>query len=164
MSDLSEAISRFGTNSIQHPASSALNGLGESRYDMPALPSILVYGTDAVLLDTRRWVLEKAGYRVLTAQTLLEAERIAAVEPISIFLLCHSLPTEDCQKAVAAANTIRPEMKLLLMTANTPPCSQGHDEQVLSAFDGPQALIAAVQELLPESPTYSSRASLASHQ
>lgn len=131
---------------------------------MPALPSILVYGRDPRLLDTRRWVLEKAGYRVLTVQTLSEAERMAAVEPISLFLLCHTLPIEDCQKALAAANTIRPEMKLLLMTANTPLCSQGPDERVLSAFDGPKALIGAVQELLPKSPTYSSDASLASHQ
>ena len=116
---------------------------------MTALPSILIYGRDPSLLDTRRWVLEKAGYRVFSAQTLAEAERLAATEPISLFVLCHSLTPQDCQDALAAAGKIQPKMRRLLITANTPVCNQGHEDRLLSAFDGPQALIAAVHDLLP---------------
>ena len=117
---------------------------------MPTQPSILVYGRDPSLLDTRRWVLEKAGYRVLSAQTLAEAERIASTEPISLLVLCHSLTTQDCQDALAAANMLQPEMRRLLISANTPVCSHEHKDFVLRAFDGPSALIAAVQELSPQ--------------
>lgn len=135
-------------NLYQNHSSAALK---EGSYDMPALPSILVYGRDASLLDTRSWVLERAGYRVLTALSLVEAERIAAVEPISLFLLCHSLSVEDCENALTAASTIQPEMKRLLMTANTPLPSLDPNDRVISAFDGPKKLVAAVHGLVPKS-------------
>ena len=118
---------------------------------MPALPSILVYGRDHRLLETRGWILERAGYRVLTALTLAEVERIAASESIGLLLLCHSLSVEDCEKALIAVSTIHPEVKRLLMTANTPLCPVGQNDWVLSAFDGPQALAAAVHDLVPRS-------------
>ncbi|MGI4828914.1 MAG: hypothetical protein ACRYFU_12100, partial [Janthinobacterium lividum] len=87
---------------------------------MSAPTSILVYGRDPSLLDTRRWVLERAGYRVLTAQTLAEARHLAATEPVSVLLLCHGLSAQDCEDALAVADIIRPEMRRLLITANTP--------------------------------------------
>ncbi len=118
---------------------------------MPTLPLILVYGRDPILLDARRWVLERAGHRVLTAQTLMEAECIASTEPISLLVLCHSLTVRDCQDALTAVGKVRPELRRLLITANTPVCDHGHHDRVLSAFDGPKALVAAVQELSPQS-------------
>ena len=118
---------------------------------MPALPTILVYGRDHRLLETRGWVLEQAGYRVLTALTLAEVERIAASESIDLLLLCHSLSVEDSEKALIAVSATHPEMKRLLMTANTPLCPIGENDRVLSAFDGPKALAAAVYELVPTS-------------
>ena len=117
---------------------------------MSAPTSILVYGRDPSLLDTRRWVLERAGYRVLTAQALAEAKHLAATEPVKVLLLCHSLSAQDSENALAAADTIRPEMRRLLITANTHVCTARHEDHILSAFDGPQALIAAVQELSPQ--------------
>ena len=119
-------------------------------HDMSAPTSILVYGRDPSLLDTRRWVLERAGYRVLTAQALAEAKHFAATEPVSVLLLCHSLSAQDSENALEAADTIRPEMRRLLITANTHVCTARHEDHILSAFDGPQALIAAVQELSPQ--------------
>ena len=116
---------------------------------MPAVPSILVYGRDHRLLETRGWVLEQAGYRVLTALTLAEAERIAEIETVGLLLLCHSLSVEDYEKALTAVSTIHPDIKRLLMTANTPLCPLSPDDRVLSAFDGPRALVAAVHELVP---------------
>ena len=112
--------------------------------------SILVYGRDPSLLDTRRWVLERAGYRVLTAQTLEEARHLAATDPISVLLLCHSLSAQDYENALAVADSIRPEMRRLLITANTHLCTGRSEDHILSAFDGPRALIAAVQELSPQ--------------
>ncbi len=136
----------IATNLCQNNSSVALKG---ESYVMPALPSILVYGRDHRLLETRSWVLEQAGYRVLTALTLTEAERIAEIESVGLLLLCHSLSVEDYVNALTAVSTIHPEMKRLLMTANTPLCPLGPDDRVLSAFDGPGALVAAVQELVP---------------
>jgi DNA-binding NtrC family response regulator len=119
-------------------------------HDMMALPSILIYGRDPSLLDTRRWVLERAGYRVLTAQNLAETEHSVATEPISLFLLCHSLSPQDCEVAFARADKIQPEMKRLLITANTPVCAHRDQDRLLSAFDGPKALVATVHEMAPQ--------------
>ncbi|MGI4826896.1 MAG: hypothetical protein ACRYFU_01695 [Janthinobacterium lividum] len=117
---------------------------------MSAPTSVLVYGRDSSLLDTRRWVLERAGYRVLTVQTLAEAKHLAATEPVSILLLCHSLSVQDCEDALAVADSIRPEIRRLLITANTYLCTVRDEDFILSAFDGPRALIAAFQELTPQ--------------
>ena len=118
---------------------------------MYAQLSILIYGRDHGLMDTRRWVLELAGYRVFTAQSLVEAGKIATLEPISLLLLCHTLSVEDCQMALELADSVRPGMKRLLMTASKPRGLQESHDRILSAFDGPRALIAAVRELLASS-------------
>ena len=124
--------------------------LERKTHTMPMEPSILVYGRDPRLLETRRWVLEKAGYRVFIAQTLTGAEDIATTEPISLLVLCHSLTVVDCQNALAAFDKVKPDMKRLLITANTPLCAHGPQDRVLSAFDGPTGLLAAVSEMAPQ--------------
>ncbi len=120
---------------------------------MTPKPVILVFGRDADLLQTRRWVLEQAGYQVLTAHTLAQAENTLAVQSIDLFLLCHSTSMEDCKQLLTAANTTRPEIKLLLMAADMPLCSLSRNERVISAFQGPQALIDAVHQLCAHNPT-----------
>ena len=117
---------------------------------MPTQPSILIYGRDPNLLETRRWVLENAGYRVFIAHSLMEAEHISTTESINLLVLCHSLTVVDCQDALAAVDKIEPDMRRLLITANTPLCPHGHQDRVLSAFDGSRGLLAAVHELAPQ--------------
>lgn len=106
--------------------------------------AILIYGRDLSLLETRGWVLERAGYASFLALKLEEVEQIAASQPIALLLLCHTLSPEDEVDAMQAVGKIRPGIRNLLVTANTFVAVSARGERTVSAFDGPRAMIAAV--------------------
>ena len=120
--------------------------------------SILVYGRDAQLLETRRWVLEHAGMKVTTTTDLGEMESILVNEAIDLFILCHTLSPEEGDLCLMKAQALRPAMKKLVLTANTPLGSLGPREVRVSAFDGPKALVSGVEDLLKGAPTERSSA------
>ena len=107
---------------------------------------ILIYGRDAHLLDTRRWLLEQAGYRVLSVSGLSEAQQ--AVDDAKVLVLCHSLSRADCQAAVEMAKAVAPQMKVLTLTAGKP----AYTEPSMSAFDGPRRLIEELGKLCARNP------------
>ena len=109
---------------------------------------MLIYGRDLSLLETRGWVLERAGYASFLALRLDELKEIAASQPIALLLLCHSLSPEDGEEAMKAAAALRPGIRNLLVTANTSVASSARGERTVSAFDGPRAMIAAVAQAL----------------
>jgi hypothetical protein len=57
--------------------------------------SILVYGNDEMLVTTRFLILEKAGYRVFTAQTFGNAMLVLMNHQIDIVVFCQSLKDEE---------------------------------------------------------------------
>ncbi len=104
---------------------------------------ILIYGRDAHLLDTRGWVLEQAGYRVMTLSGLSEAQQVAEAQEARVLVLCHSLSRADCQAAVEMAEAVAPQMKILTLAAG----SAAYTEPSMSSFDGPRRLIEEVGKL-----------------
>lgn len=58
---------------------------------MPARGRILLYGHYPTLLQTRRWILEKAGFRVWIATQFAELENILTTRPIDLLILSHTL-------------------------------------------------------------------------
>ena len=102
-------------------------------------PVILIFGRDPTLLETRGWLLKRTGALVLSATGLAEVEQIAAIRPISLLVVCHSVPPVDCQNLLLALNELQPHVKRLLMTANTALPPSGQIERTQSAFDGPEA-------------------------
>lgn len=115
-----------------------------------SMSSILVYGRDQRLLETRSWVLERAGYRVVLATDLAEAERLAKAEALEVAVLCHSLTAEESRAALTAFRRLRPEMRRLVMTVGVTAVADGQQEAVLSAYDGPRRLLEAVERLTRE--------------
>ncbi|WP_263385634.1 hypothetical protein [Granulicella arctica] len=115
--------------------------------------NVLVYGRDHRLLETRRWVLEQAGMKVITATEGSHVEQTLATQSIDIFILCHTLSPEESDAALLIASVLRPEMKNLVLTANTPLGSLGSHEQIVSAFEGPRGLLAVVERLLTADPS-----------
>ena len=111
----------------------------------PAL--ILVNGHDPELLKTRRWVLEKAGFQVLVTTSRVEAEQLSLVQPIDLFLVCHSLPTDEAKRILLAARSLHPQMKSLVLTADAPAFDDETD-RVLSAFVDARTLIEATHNAL----------------
>ncbi len=115
---------------------------------MDSPPSILIYGRDHDLLETRRLVLQKAGFQAWTVTNLADVEKITITQPSDLLILCHSLSREECQYALAMSHLRQPGMKNLVMAGTTPVCKLGQDDELVSSFDGPRALIATVNRLL----------------
>jgi len=102
-------------------------------------------------------VLEKAGYSVFTAREASDVERIVLSQKISLIVLCHTLSSEKCETALELAESRRPAIRSLVLTAGTTPCSERSHDAVLSAFDGPRKLVETVENLLQAVPVASGR-------
>jgi len=109
---------------------------------------ILIYGRDVRLLETRSWMLAKAGYRVSTALDIADAERIIRSEQISLSVFCHTLSNDQRGKALAAFKKLQPTMKSLLLTTPYLPNVEDETDEKLSTSEGPEALVAAVNRIL----------------
>ena len=110
--------------------------------------SILVYGRDWNLLQTRCWILERAGFRVTAAMDLREITRRLSAEEVDLIVLCHTLSLTEYQDALTAARFLKPRLKSLRMAPSNFACSVGPEDFTVNTFDGPGALVAAAKELL----------------
>ena len=116
---------------------------------MPA--SILIYGHDSKLLETRAWVLERAGFRVLRAASYADARHTLGREAIDLFIVCHTLLSREAEDVLADAHSDKPGVRSLLLTADTAEYTEDEANGVLSAFADPRMLIAKARELISTS-------------
>jgi CheY-like chemotaxis protein len=58
---------------------------------------VLSVSSDPVVLGTRDQLLRSAGYIVVTAISIKEAVHLFQDGDFDIIILCHSLPTNDCE-------------------------------------------------------------------
>jgi DNA-binding response OmpR family regulator len=114
---------------------------------MHPLPSILIYGRDACLLETRCWVLESAGFEVSTTLDLEEAAKRIEAARVDLFILCHTLSVEECASILATTHSLRPRMKTLMLSTYGSGC-ESKEDIVLGPFTSPQTLISTVCELM----------------
>ena len=111
--------------------------------------SILIYGHDPMLLDTRSCVLQTAGFQVFTVAELANAAKTMTHQPIDLLLLCHTLTAVERQAAISTARTAQPQIKQLVMITNAQEAGQEKIEgETLHLFAGASGLIAAVQKTL----------------
>ena len=118
------------------------------------MTSIVMYGRDARLLETRAWVLENAGHRVRTVSSLDALERMLPTEQTNLLVLCHTLSMEDCGRAIALTHPW-PRTKSLILTAGAKGCHAQIMGAALDTMDGPAQLVSTVGKLVhPESQTH----------
>jgi len=115
---------------------------------VPTRGRILLYGHYATLLQTRRWILEKTGFRVWTATQHAEVEDILNAEPIDLLIIGHTLSANECEKALAVAHELRPRMKTLVLTENSSMYFPQEQDGAESAGEGPRALIAIARKMV----------------
>lgn len=114
---------------------------------MPQCLSILMYGKDAPLLDTRKMVLESTGHRVWPASNPAAFKRIVSDQLIDLVVLCHSLSSEECNHALAVVELEAPHVGSLLLTAGPTGCVGNGSSEVLDTMDGPRQLISTVNRI-----------------
>ncbi len=116
---------------------------------MSAPAAILMYGRDPQLIDTRRMVLERSGYKVLTTMNLAEIDRITAQSSLDLLILCYTLSMAECDRALASAHSQRPAIKSLVLVAGGSGCSSAQQvDGVFDAMEGPARLISTVGRLV----------------
>ena len=108
---------------------------------------ILVYGQDSALLETRKLVLEHAGFDVTVAVEMQAAKEKLAARTFDLFILCHSLSLRNCEEALALTHSLPPGMKNLILSTALSGCSGGAGDVTLSAFADPRTLIETVSQL-----------------
>jgi hypothetical protein len=77
--------------------------------------TILVYGTDEMLVTTRGLILEKAGYTVFTARLFADAMLVLMNHQIDLCVLCHSLTGAERRGISETGHTLQPTTKCVVL-------------------------------------------------
>jgi DNA-binding response OmpR family regulator len=111
--------------------------------------TILVYGNEPVLVTTRGLILEKAGYKVFTAQAFGNAMLVLMHHQIDACVLCQSLTDEERRGILETARALQPEIKCAVLDfAESEVAIEGVD--LIRGLVGPSTLLNAVGTLLTQ--------------
>ena len=111
--------------------------------------SILIFGHDSTLLNTRRWVLETAGFQVRTESAMPAALAALTAQSSVLVMLCHTLTAVERRAALATAMNLEPAIKTLsIITNGLEADKDGISGYVLDSMAGAQGLIAAARKAL----------------
>jgi hypothetical protein len=109
---------------------------------------VVFYGRKQRLLDTRRRLLQEAGYQVWTARKIPEVFAITTEERIDVLILCHTLSPEERAWAIAFADVQSPPLKSIVLGARKSGYRGEVSQNVFDARDLPAALLAAMASLV----------------
>jgi CheY-like chemotaxis protein len=105
---------------------------------------ILVVDDDPDICFSTKFLLERLGYRVLTALNGAEAVGLYVQNAgqVQLVLTDLQMPVMDGRAAIQALHALNPDLPILVLSANTPPSGTGR------GLDGACAVLA--KPLLPE--------------
>jgi CheY-like chemotaxis protein len=114
-------------------------------------PLILCIDDEDVGLQIRRIVLERQGYRVLTAADGEAGLRVFADERVDVVVLDYFMPGMNGGEVAAEMRRLRPEIPIILLSAyiNLPPSVTQTVDCTILKGDGPSTLLASVSGMLP---------------
>jgi hypothetical protein len=104
------------------PNSQEMGKIIRMHSSQPDSRRVLTYGQDAVLLKTRRLLLEQGGFIADTANTSQEFEACIskAQSPYGLYVLCHTVPAAE--RHAIAADALKANIPVYQLTAAvTPP-------------------------------------------
>lgn len=117
---------------------------------MTANPLILCIDDESLGLQIRKVVLERAGYRVLTALDGATGLVLFAEYPVDAVVLDYSMPDMNGGEIAAAMRIAKTWVPILLLSAyvDLPPEVIQSVDFILTKGDGPMVLMEKVQEML----------------
>jgi hypothetical protein len=116
--------------------------------------SVLIFGRDTRLLESRKWVLQGWGYRVLSARYLSAINRLPLQPAVDLLVLCYSLTSKECESAIAHARLRWPEVKTLALVRHSSARYAGPGEpapglsQMAKALDAPDPMVSLIGQLV----------------
>jgi len=109
--------------------------------------TVLVYGRDPRLLETRQWLLEAEGYHVLPISGIAQIKSIAP--PVDLLVVCHTVPSDECDLVLELASARWPGAHKLILVARTETPSCAAKAESFHTIEGPAKLVSLVHQLLP---------------
>ena len=109
--------------------------------------TVVIYGRDPRLLETRQWLLETEGYHVLTITDIAQIESIPP--PVDLLILCHTGPSDECARVLDLALARWPGVRELVLVARGATTACIHESESFYTVEGPAKLISLVHHLLP---------------
>jgi hypothetical protein len=110
--------------------------------------SVVLFGRDVHLLESRKWVLQSWGYRALSIKRLADLDRVPLTPTVHLLVLCYTLSPEECTDAIARAKLRWPGVKGLALVRHAPPEPAQVFDPVLHIPDAPARLARMVGELV----------------
>lgn len=116
-------------------------------------PLILCVDDEVVGLEIRRILLERAGYRVLTAGDGETGLALFSAEPVQAVVLDFSMPSMTGGEVASRMRSIKPEIPILMLSAYTalPPEVARTVSLSMTKGGGAPALLKKLGSLLPQS-------------
>jgi hypothetical protein len=113
--------------------------------------AVVIFGHEKSLLETRQWVLQTRGYKVIGVQDLHSLQALPLTRRIDLLLVCHSVPKVEREAAIHCARVRWPEVRHRLLTDEHGRMPTGILGQLLHTMDGPAKLISLVGEAMQDS-------------
>jgi len=111
---------------------------------------ILVYGSDALLLNTRRLILESRGYRVFVATNRRDALRIIPFHEITLVVWCSSASRLERENGMIVLSALKPQLKNVVLSPGSSADAERGADRVLDSTQGPEALLTAIEVMLDQ--------------
>ncbi len=111
-------------------------------------PSVVLFGRDAHLLQTRGWLLASTGPRVTIVLDLSELLQVILTQPCDLLILCHSLTSSDCAGALSLASRYAPKMRIVGLESGDPLSWHAFPPEVVISETSPARFVSTVQSLL----------------
>jgi hypothetical protein len=113
--------------------------------------SILLYGRDTSMLQSRQRVLSALGYKVWLATALTEVRRIvSSLDRLDLLVLCHSFSREEDGRAIALTHSRWPLMRSCVLESDDASSPVGVIDEVREALEGPARLGLMLEKLVIE--------------
>lgn len=115
-------------------------------------PLVLCIDDERVGLEVRRLLLERSGFRVITAQDGKTGLTLFENNPVEAVVLDFAMPGMDGGEVAAAMRTIKPEVPLVLLSAylDLAPEITSLVNVYMTKAEGAPALIDRVRSLFTE--------------
>jgi CheY-like chemotaxis protein len=113
-------------------------------------PLILCVDDETVGLQVRRMLLERAGYRVLTALDGVSGIEIFSQEPVDAVVLDFSMPGMSGGEVAVSMRRIKPQIPILMLSAYTslPPEVRSIVNLSMTKGEGAPALLKKLGSLM----------------
>ncbi|HEY0794905.1 MAG TPA: response regulator [Acidisarcina sp.] len=117
---------------------------------MSAVATILCIDDEALGLHIRKTVLEKAGYRVLTATDGASGLGLFDCEPIDAVVLDYSMPGMNGGQVASAMRRSKPGIPIMLLSAymHLPEDVTSEVDTFVTKGEGAQVLLSKVAQLV----------------